>query len=171
MMWVLSRIMVSELWSCGETWCLQRGEARSFGTTALCNCEGRVVARVDGRGVSLGCQCRRWLEVWEQKVVPVGRKPGSEIWELVVLKGGGGVLIGEIVLTYCEEWETSTGNDISAGSHGEEACGSTCSLSTGLCSEESCICNLHSLTNNVPYTSQTARVTLYYAMLDLKMAL
>jgi len=32
------------------------------------------------------------------------------------------------------------GNNVGAGSCGEEACGSTYSLITGLCSEESCIC-------------------------------
>jgi hypothetical protein len=77
-MWVLSRIMVSELWSCGETWCLQRGEARSFGTTALCNCVVRVVARVGG-GVPWGVNVGGGSRFESKNVVPVGRKPCSEM--------------------------------------------------------------------------------------------
>jgi hypothetical protein len=38
------------------------------------------------------------------------------------------------------EREISMENDVSAGGCGEEACGSTYSLGTGLCSEESCVC-------------------------------
>ena len=55
----LSRRTGSEPWSSEEMCCLRRGAARSFGTSSVCNCEGRVVARVEGGekfpwGVSAG---------------------------------------------------------------------------------------------------------------------
>ena len=50
MVWVLclvDRIRTVKFW---RDVCLQRREARFFRTNALCNCEGEVVARVEGEG-------------------------------------------------------------------------------------------------------------------------
>ena len=68
----LSRRAGPEPWSSEEMWCLQRGEARSFGTTALSNYEVRVVDRLEGGflGVSMQAVARG--------LRPVGKKPGSE---------------------------------------------------------------------------------------------
>jgi hypothetical protein len=50
-----------EPWSSEEMWRLQRGEARSFGTTALSNYELRVVARLEGGGGFLGVELLTYL--------------------------------------------------------------------------------------------------------------
>ena len=44
----LSRRTGSKPWSSEEMWSLQRGEACSFGTTALSNYEVQLVAQVEG---------------------------------------------------------------------------------------------------------------------------
>ena len=52
-----------------EETCLQRGEARSFGTTALSNYEGQVVARVEGGvfGVSMQAMARGLRRIVESE--------------------------------------------------------------------------------------------------------
>ena len=52
--------------------------------------------------------------------------------------------------------EISTGNNVSAGKRGEEACASTCSINTGLRSEESCIYTGYELESELEIMGKSA---------------
>ena len=94
----LSRRKGPELWSSGvsSAWI-----GPAFGTTALSNYDVRVVVRVDGGGrgflwVSMLVVARGFLR-------PVGGGRVEKMRISSTEEGEGGVLIREILLTYCGE--------------------------------------------------------------------